>query len=550
MSNGDWQEEARAPKFTRDELDALRQLTPDANAGKVLSTLLPESREFLGAWQGMFGINLQEMMKRAGEEIKVGVGNAMSGILDWLTAGASRAVARSLEDLEKKGYVNRELRETITGLVDKAGVLAWPLAIGIMSTVMLSTALPYIKAISTITERGVNASLRPNPPGAGDILRAGFIDPNEMPTIRAWLAQLGLPEDAIRLIFKAQYATYSADQAIRLYLKGDIAEAKLFERMREQGFTDDRTQELLKLAYGVPPISDILYMLAREAFEEDQVRKMGLDDEYPTAAIPFAKANGLSEEWLKRYWRAHWEQPSLGQMYEMLHRRLITEDELYQFMRVVEIPPYWRDKLMAISYNTYTRVDTRRMYGTGVLDAQGVYDAYRDEGYNHEKALKMTEFTIRYESEAEKDLTRSQIEQAYKLGMISSSDASELFKGMGYSGREAEFMISAVDYKAELDLVDERVKVVEDRYTANLIDDTTARDRLGQLGLQGDSIEHFLEKWEVKRFKARKKLTKTDLDKMVLAGVVSPDEYIEEMLILGYSEKYVNWYLQLLASGA
>ena len=82
--------------------------------------------------------------------------------------------------------------------------------------------------------------------------------------------------------------------------------------------------------------------------------------------------------------------PSIGQGFEMLHRRVIEDADLDLLLRALDVMPFWREKLKDISYNPLTRVDVRRMHRIGVLEEEGVFNAYLDVGYNEENAQLMT----------------------------------------------------------------------------------------------------------------------------------------------------------------
>ena len=83
---------------------------------------------------------------------------------------------------------------------------------------------------------------------------------------------------------------------------------------------------------------------------------------------------GLPEEQARNYWAAHWELPSAQMGYAMFQRRIIDHETLVMLLKSLDIMPFWRDKLIEMSYNPLTRVDVRRMYGLGVLSEEEVYN--------------------------------------------------------------------------------------------------------------------------------------------------------------------------------
>ncbi|GAH81965.1 unnamed protein product, partial [marine sediment metagenome] len=117
-------------------------------------------------------------------------------------------------------------------------------------------------------------------------------------------------------------------------------------------------------------------MAVREAFTPAIAKKFGQYEDFPPDFEKYAGMKGLSKEWAERYWAAHWSLPSPSQGYDMLHRGIIDNKELFMLMKALDIMPFWRDKLMQMSYHLLTRVDIRRMYKAGVLTEAEVYESY------------------------------------------------------------------------------------------------------------------------------------------------------------------------------
>ncbi|GAH80833.1 unnamed protein product, partial [marine sediment metagenome] len=212
--------------------------------------------------------------------------------------------------------------------------------------------------------------------------------------IRQIMKNVGLDESQIDLLFITLYKPYDESMCRDLYLRGILNKPSLFHRLRQLGYTDTRIEEMIQTYPAIPGPGDLFRLVAKEAFEPDIVKYYGYDEEFPAEQVKWLKAQGITEDWARKYWYAHWEPPSIQAGYEMLHRGVIDARELFDLYRTVEIPPFWRDKLTKIAYNPFTRVDVRRMHKAGVLSEAELLRAYMDVGYDAEKAGKMTEFTI------------------------------------------------------------------------------------------------------------------------------------------------------------
>jgi hypothetical protein len=319
-------------------------------------------------------------------------------------------------------------------------------------------------------------------------------------TIQTVIEQLGLlgyQDERSKILLQLVEKLLGVGEVRDLYLRGEIDEQTNDVRLAQLGFNQVDILLLKELYNVLPPVQDLVLMAVREVFNPAIAQQYGLFEDFPPEFLKNAQKIGLNEEWAKNYWAAHWQLPSMMQGYWMLHRRVISEDELRLLMRTQDIMPYWRDKLIEISYNPLTRVDVRRMHDVGVLNRQEVYDAYLDIGYNHQNAERMTEFTLRYNADVGEDgfsvvreLTRSTIQTAYKRNLISRDVAKSRLKELGYADDDSDLLLDMLDYDSQLAVLPDEKKAITDRlntltiraYTNRAISREQAEETLSDSG--------------------------------------------------------------------
>lgn len=233
------------------------------------------------------------------------------------------------------------------------------------------------------------------------------------------------------------------------YLRDKEREEEFSDELLRRGYPQEEIDKVKELLTMIPPVQDIIRMAVREAWREDFAEAWGTDQDYMPVVGEWAEKVGLSEDWIQKYWRAHWELPSVMMGYEMLHRGVITQDQLKELMRALDIMPGWRDKLIDISYNVFTRVDTRRMHKMGILDEAGVKTSYMEQGYDDTKAGQMTEFTIALNSEEEREATKTDILTAQTEGVLSRDESKEFLMMIGYQELWAETYVVKVEHAIE-----------------------------------------------------------------------------------------------------
>lgn len=265
----------------------------------------------------------------------------------------------------------------------------------------------------------------------------------------------------------------------------------LFQDLKDQGWTEERIEALKFLTLFIPTADEQTLWLAREVFEPEMVTKYGLDDELPVyGETDFSKV-GVDPEQMKNKWRAHWEHASWMQVVEMLHRGLLTEADVWEWFRLVEIPPFWRQLLIDTAYTWPTRVDVRRWWDMRTID--------------------------------EPELRR-------------------LYSGMGYRGVNLDnYVIWTKVYVAFPDLMA--------RWSKGWITIDEVRAELTALGMPAERLEEFIQ-MKVKaeqpeRTATERDVTKTDIIKGVRQGVITRGEGVEFLQDLGYDYDEAVYILEI-----
>jgi len=391
-----------------------------------------------------------------------------------------------------------------------------------------------------------NEQYQPTLPDPVALILGIFRDPGDEERIRAELKKHGYNPERIDTLIKTSKSIPSPDEYKRLFLRGEITEAELNAGYKKYGYTDAEIAHLKTLFYPIPNYPDLVRMAVREVFYPDYVSEFGLLDELPGQFLEFAKKQGLSEEWSKHFWAAHWELPSILQGFEMLHRDVITSEQLDSLFMAVDIMPWWRDKLEAISYNPLTRVDVRRVYRMGIIDREQVLRTYLDLGYNDEKAEWLTKFTEMQNTEADRDLTKAEVLSAFDKAIINYVTCRTMLLDLGYSEDEVEILISVKEYQTVKEIKARELKRIQKFYLAGAYNANQAITELGKLDLVGAEQDSLMALWDSEKLSKLKMPSKKDLDTFLQSQVINEDQYRLELGKQGYKGNYVEWYIMLM----
>lgn len=439
------------------------------------------------------------------------------------------------------------IKNTITAMVTDQDVGSLLLAYFTLFSYYTSYLSGHAEIAGELSSHEWKNQYRPTLPDVASLIVTMYRDPAKTTAVRESLHKHGYSDANIDALFAASKSVLSLGELKNLFLRGDIDEPTLNAGYKSYGFSDTEIAALKKLFYPIPGYPDLIRMAVREAFYPDYVQEYGLLEELPGEFIEWAKKQGLSEEWSKYYWASHWELPSLLRGYEMLHRGVIEENDLDKLFMATDIMPWWRDKLRAISYNPLTRVDVRRVYKMGIIDREQVKRTYLDLGYNEEKAEWLTKFTEMQNTEQDRDLSKAEILGAYGKQIIGYEDCKTWLADLGYSNEEIGILISVKDYQIVKENKARELKRINKYYMAGAYTANQAIIELGKLDLVGAEQDSILKLWESEKLAKLRMPSKKDIDTFFSNQIITETQYIEELKKMGYSQKYIKWYLDLQA---
>lgn len=393
------------------------------------------------------------------------------------------------------------------------------------------------------------------------LVKLGWSIPNAMLLVQGDLMQQQSNENIIADISLADihpnYAqkyldavlTKPATEDIIAYmLRKDPTLANLPLELRKIGIHHDYTELYKELAYPIPPVADIITMGVREAFTPDIAARFGQYQDIPPKYTEWCQKKGLSKEWSDAYWAAHWSLPSPQQGFEMLHRGIINREELSLLLRALDIMPYWRDRLIQMSFTPLTRVDVRRMYAEGIVNEGEVLQCYLDIGYDDKNAKRLTEFTIKQTLTSQSKFTSADVISAYTKYMIDASEARNLLYELGVKPENISFIITTANYQREWALKDAKIDGIKNLYKKGTYDSNRATAELTSLGLPTKQIEVLLEQWYIaEKDKAVRTWTAAQTLDFAKKGLISPQRAVNELRIIGYDDEHISAFLGALA---
>ena len=363
--------------------------------------------------------------------------------------------------------------------------------------------------------------------------------------VRTYMQYFGLDDTQQDILISTLRNFPSPEQLMELRNREHIDDTGFLNILNQVGYTTEDAEKLLRLRQFYPSVQDLVMMAGRDQFEPETIEKFELQRDLPQELLDAASKAGVSEEWVRKFWGAHWFTPSIQQAFEMVHRDVLDIDDLDIFYDLADIAPFFRDRLRQIAFMPYTRVDVRRMHALKVISDAELLRAYKDLGYDELHAQKMVTWTIKYNAEADRDLTLSQITKLYLYGLFKDDlEFLDYLQAIDYSEAEAWFIKDIIDYEESEREHKATLKRVQSLYKKNALLPDDVYAELGKIGVNAKRIGEYLTLWTSEKREVVELPSKTDLNSWYLEDHIDIERYRTGLEELGYRLDDILIYIQ------
>lgn len=443
--------------------------------------------------------------------------------------------------------------------------------------------------------------------GINEYLTAYYKGVIQFGELKSKLAKLGIGETELKNLLLLNIEEPPLNFMINGVRRGFVSDDYWQTFLTDQRIGNVGKEMMTKLLNEIPGPSDLTRIADKRVWGLTTAPKYGQYSELPDEYIKFMKQWGFDEQFTRWLWAAHWQLPSPQQVFEMVHRGLLTTEDKDTYLGLTDWLPFFRDKIFDITYNVLTRVDVRRLYKQGLLNDSELHAQHLKMGYTEDDARRLdaytkqtqlpedeTEFTSmekRVKNAVEKGYSSGRIDRnealsmlrflgvsdnlanqelnildfeisinnveptqkslqqgaisviraAYKKGNISRQDASNYLIASGYGQSEADQELYFLDLENTIRLKSMAQDTVQKLFATYEIDDVELHNRLNTLGFSAREVEIIYQESLLMRDNRTKKLTPTQLQKLFKTGVITVDDYANQLKGLGYTDQSVFW---------
>lgn len=377
------------------------------------------------------------------------------------------------------------------------------------------------------------------------------------------------------IVLNAKRTRLDARQLVAARFRGLIDDQALSQKLRREGVLDPGEATLLEqIERFVPNETDIVRFMLRDAYDDRVAGKYGYDSEFKEKFTDLAKkqfeANGMSESDARLFWRSHWNLPSPGQLFEMLHRLRggpgssgvsrtainpetgqaetrevsnkeieVDEKTVYDFLGINDMLPFFRERMMAISRPPLTRTDAQRAYMIDAVTREQLYGAYRDLGYSDSNARILVEFTDqlkrRRESKRPGVLSARDLTRFYEQSSLTAEEVRKGLYSIGYGEKEVDSLLLAAETRRKAAMRKKCLASLRKRFLYGEFSDDRLAAELNKLGLSPSQTDSIRSELRCEALVRTKQATAAMLCTWYKQSLIDKNDFVTRLVRIGYS---------------
>jgi hypothetical protein len=372
----------------------------------------------------------------------------------------------------------------------------------------------------------------------------------------------GVSRETARLYWMAHWSLPSPTQGYQMVHRGLITIPQLEELLKLADYAPGWVQNLIDIAYQVPGRIDVRRMFQSGVIPDHAglvvaYQRMGYSpDDSETLAV-------FTERLSAQQSKADHDRrngPIAAEVMRAFVVGIMSEVQARQALAALGYDAEYID--LAVAQGGYRRQSDRadkirkgvgqgyiRGYATReetIAQLQGY--AFDDEEIQYLLNEWDIDRALAEESEAKrhaKDLTRGELLEAYRDRLITSDDAVSNLVALGYDESESRTIMaieSAKETRADSSAITASVRA---QYLAGKMSAVDAHNTLEGAGLQPTRIAALLSRWEVEAEQHRPTVSASQLERMLMQGIVDQGTLETELRNRRYSEHDINMLLTL-----
>lgn len=347
--------------------------------------------------------------------------------------------------------------------------------------------------------------------------------------------------------------------AIELWRRNVLPEGwrDYFDDARRAGWTQERINALKDISYVIPNPQTLKQFIIHNVDDDAFAAKYGLDTGITQEYFDRAKMLGYTEADAKRIYRTEWAFPQLFILRTMYAAGEVSETDFRTILGATGMAPYFVDALSKSLAPKLTLADIKDLYKYQVISADEIVAKLEDIGIagslaeqyktlwiaSVKLAAPVDQTAAQTKAATVKGLSEGIIKENYIDGAITRDQASAYLKEIGYAEEEISLNLNVWDITIKKATVTQTIAAIKEEAKARTISLNDAIIAIQQLDLSPAQVAQYTT--EVEQYMTAKTKTPTlaEVTKWFKDGLLTTQEYVNGLELLGYASQWIPYYL-------
>jgi hypothetical protein len=383
-----------------------------------------------------------------------------------------------------------------------------------------------------------------------------------------WAKKAGVSREVMRFFWMAQWDLPSPTQAFEMFQRGIITRQELEVLFKQLDILPYWRERLLKLAYNPLTRVDVRRMFRMGVLTKEEVVRaymdLGYNEENARRLADFVEVEARNSEETKQGRARNLSQAMILTLYK---EGIITREKARELLIALRFDEDEAELLLdhqdlqgQIEVVRETRQAVETAYTAAEITADEARARLVEAGYRTDVIDGLLaawdirrEIVIRRRLEREnRDLTKTEILDAFIDRMIDRSTAATMLKQLGYDDREVSILIERAILQQKKREKAARLSALRSLYIARRMPDADILRELDALGLPALERAGTVAKWEeerreheAKKTAADQRLTVKELFTLLAIKAISETELRDRLKQEGYSDKEIGYLTRL-----
>lgn len=210
-----------------------------------------------------------------------------------------------------------------------------------------------------------------------------------------------------------------------------------------------------------------------------------------------------------------------------------TGYHVYEGLGQDDYPAFWRQRLLALSYNVMGRTDLRRAYEIGAIDLTKLEHGYMDQGYSPGDAVTLAAFTrnAAIQLHARRPIANQWVNTGY--------DSDKLQVALERQGMRRDMwpqVYSILRARRDIKIQQDCLKAIEKNYLVGLLTQDQVEQQIDALGITGADAFNLIKDWNCVKATRTKQDSAAQICLYFKTGLMTGADAQAALVSLGYTK--------------